>query len=302
MADKPIPFQDFLQEEVARVKSVYYPVRAGFLQRVFKRQARPQSLHPNPDDIFCDPKIGPNFGIINGYADDYRQPFLPKYSFKQDSLREPIMVHKARPDGYLILNGHHRWAAATQVGIPKVKIRIVNLTREKDIHDMLSRSRTDRRVTLDLDEVVFCSPEDSFAEPHFRFPVRCFYKERVRLGVPALFHYLIQNGYDIWVYTSKLYSMEYIRFYFRHWNVRLAGIVTGAGRKVAGSSAFGDELKKKMETHYRSTMHIDGNAVTRTFSGRKEIEEYPLSGSAETWSREVMDVIEKLPAAQDGVR
>ena len=270
MTDKPVRFQTFLQEEVDKVKSVYSPVRSGLLLRVLKRKARPRSLHPTPDDVFCNPKIGPNNSIIRQYADEYRQAFLPKHSYStQDGLRSPIMVHKARPDGYLILNGHHRWAAALRVGVPKVRIRIVNLTGEQDIHDMLSRSTSDRRVTLDLDEVVFCSPEDPFPEPRFRFPYRCFFRERVRLGVPALFHYLIRNGYDIWVYTSKLYSMDYIRFYFRYWNVRLAGIVTGAGRIVAGRGAFGEELKKKMETHYRSTTHIDGNGVTRIFSGSR---------------------------------
>ncbi|MBP3241914.1 MAG: ParB N-terminal domain-containing protein [Oribacterium sp.] len=33
---------------------------------------------------------------------------------------DPIIVEKMYPDGYMILNGHHRWAAATRLGLKKV--------------------------------------------------------------------------------------------------------------------------------------------------------------------------------------
>ncbi len=41
-------------------------------------------------------------------------------------------------------------------------------------------------------------------------------------------------------------------------------------------------------------MHIDNNMVLQTHRDSREFEEYRLSGSAEGWSREVIDVIGKM--------
>ena len=71
----------------------------------------------------------------------------------QSIMDDPITVEKVHPDGYMILNGHHRWAAAMRVGIKMIPVKIVNLTNEVDIEKMLRASNNDKRATLDLDEV-----------------------------------------------------------------------------------------------------------------------------------------------------
>ena len=43
-----------------------------------------------------------------------------------DIFDEPVIVHKMQPDGYLILNGHHRWAAALKTGLDKIRAEIIN--------------------------------------------------------------------------------------------------------------------------------------------------------------------------------
>ena len=82
--------------------------------------------------------------------------------------KEPVMVEKTRPDGYMILNGHHRWAAAYRVGLRKLKIKIVDLTTQRDIRKMLENATSDKRVTLDLDEVVFRPATDPYLEQSLR--------------------------------------------------------------------------------------------------------------------------------------
>ena len=292
-ADKQIRFQDYLKEEVDRVRGAYYPVKAGFFRQAFVRHTLTKRLHPNPEDEFCHPDIGPNYSIIGKYKEAFRRGnnILPiRASEEGDSFCEPLMVQKARPDGYLILNGHHRWAAAFITGVRVVDVKVVNLTEEKDIRKMLERARSDRRVTLDLDEVVFCDKDDAFAEKTMPFPLNRIYKERVRQGIPALFHFLNVSNLDIWVYSSKYHSMEYVYYYFRRLGVRLTGVVTGTGRKN-GAKGNSEEIKKLMETKYASTIHIDAQSVMRTVTGSRECDEQALSGSPETWSREVIDAI-----------
>ena len=72
MADPVVNFQEYLNEEVNKVKGVYYPVRASFLKRKFCKKASCRALHPNPEDEFCFPDIGPNYGIIKKYQQQYR--------------------------------------------------------------------------------------------------------------------------------------------------------------------------------------------------------------------------------------
>ena len=296
MAEELTSFQALLKEEIDRVKGVYYPVRAGFLRRIACKKAGVRSLHPNPEDEFCVPEIGPSYAIIGRYqrqyADQRDQMPGPRHE-SESTIREPIIVQKARPDGYMILNGHHRWAAAIRAGFSTVKIKIVNLTQKADIHKMLETSRSDKRVSLDLDEVVFCTEQDAFAEKPLRFPLNRVYKERVRKGIPALLHSFQERDYDIWVYTAEYVSMEYIRYFFKHWNVRLTGIVTGTARKGDRTAAL-RELGKIIGAKYRSTIHIDNDLLIRSFSDTKEAEEYVLSGNPETWAQEIMEIVRKL--------
>ena len=39
----------------------------------FVRSVSCSKLHPNPNDEFCDPEIGPNYSIISCYEGDYRR-------------------------------------------------------------------------------------------------------------------------------------------------------------------------------------------------------------------------------------
>ena len=116
MADKVVDFRAYLDEEINKVKGVYYPVRASFFRRKFCKKASCHALHPNPEDEFCFPDIGPNYGIISKYQEQYRRGAQFKTGFEESGIDEPLMVQKVKPDGYMILNGHHRWAAALRSG------------------------------------------------------------------------------------------------------------------------------------------------------------------------------------------
>ena len=168
---------------------------------------------------------------------------------------------------------------------------VKSLRRRVDIRKMLEASGHNRRVTLDLDEVVFRTDENGPAEKPLPFPFRNMYKERLRLGIPALFRYLGTHGYDVWVYSADYYSIDYIRNLFRMYHAHVAGIVTGTARKAPKGSHTKEQLENRMKEKYPLTLHIDNSAVTRIDSSAKEFTEYPLSGEGESWSKEIMDVI-----------
>ncbi len=297
MAKQKTQFELFLENEVNKVKGVSYPVKAGFFRRNFTKQAPCTKLHPNPNDEFCDPAIGPNPTIISNYIEAMRglKGSSPNTLLLSNAINEPLVVEKIYPDGYMILNGHHRWAAASRIGIRKLPIRITDLTQKEDLQKMLKKAGSDRRVTLDLDETVFGSKESGNLEKPLSFPFSRHFRERLRLGVPALFHYLSRQGYDIWVYSARYHSLSYIRSYFRHYHIKVTGIVTGTARKGPAGNDTLRQLEQMLDSQYRSTVHIDSHMVLCTSKGSKDYQEYPLSSSDDGWSLEVMNVIgEKL--------
>ena len=285
-------FQEFLDGELDKLKGVYYPVRAGMLRRAVIRRLSPKKLHPNPDDEFCDPAVGPSYEIISRYVKEYSRnnQFSHKEDYMETDINDPLYVERIRPDGYMILNGHHRWAAALKLGLSSLPVRIVDLTQEMDVKKMLENAKHNKRVSLDLDEIVFTDREDEAAEKPLPFPFSHIYRERVRLGIPALFHFLNTQGYDIWLYSSNFYSADYIQRMFLLRQVLVTGVITGTGRNGL-KNAVRKKLMEMILNHYQETVHIERMSVLRTNTEKGVFEDHPLTGGGDGWSTQVMDII-----------
>lgn len=283
-------FDEFIAKEIKTYAGVAMPVKAGFLNRLLVRKVACKKLHPNPDDEFSIPAVGPSYRIIS----DYEKKFLHNYNTNGNYYEdeEPIMVEKIRPDGYMILNGHHRWAAAIRMGYPKIPVHVINLTHVKEIKDIIKNSKHDKRVTLDLDEVVFWNENNGQPEKDLPFPLNKLYKDKLRLGIPALFNSLNKSGYDIWIYSSKFYSTDYIRDLFKRYHVHVTGIVTGTSKR----KQFKDEKNAMQDLYakkYLMTLHVDNDSVVMIDNKAKDFKEFNITGEA-NWSKAVIDIIKEL--------
>ena len=280
-----------VEKEIEKIRGNYTPVKTSFLRRRLTRFLKCSQLHPNPGDEFCDPSIGPSNEIISGYMKAIR--FGQKHG-EDRFLEDPVTVEKITPDGYILLNGHHRWAAAIKTGIPKIRVEIINLTQQKDIHDMLGNAKHPRRAAVDLDEVVFRTEYNELTEKPLRFPFSRIYRDPMRLGIPALFNYLNEHGYDIWVYTARYYSFESIQQYFWLHHTRVCGVVTGTRRKTSEFAAARARMEKLMSEQYEYTLHIDNDSIVRIDNRTKDYEDYEIKGPAIEWARRVADIIGEI--------
>lgn len=102
-------------------------VRAGIIERITVREVDPLRLHANPNDEFCQDDVGPNYSIMNRYCKEIKRCMKSN----DPIFKEPVMVQKMKDGDYLILNGHHRWAAAVKMMVPKIRIIIVNPRSKK---------------------------------------------------------------------------------------------------------------------------------------------------------------------------
>ena len=283
---------DIIQADLNKFKDIHMPLKASPIEQYLIKKLYPYRLHVNPEDDFALEKIGPSRTIINNYVNQMRIfPLGKKGCF------EPLIVEKMYPDGYLIINGHHRWAAALQMG-SKAPVKIVNLTHESDLDRMLSKAENSRRAAFDLDEVIFCK-KGADAEKPLPFPMNLFYKERIRRGVPGLFNALKKRGYDVWVYTSGGYSMDHIDRLLKKYHVQVTGVVSG-GKKIVGKSALDAESAQRFARQYHSTLHIDAEAVLQSDGETKTFRHIPLSASSKDWVREVVSAVDQLAEDENG--
>ena len=286
--------RNYVAEEMEKYNGVCFPVKSSVLRRLVVGRVKCSELHPNPDDEFCDPKIGPSDRIISYYKTKFHEDSMHPYG-DMDEKDDPIIVEKMYPEGYIIVNGHHRWAASMMMQKRDVEVKVVNLTHEADIKKMLENTTNNKRVTLDLDEVVFGIKGEEALEKKLPLPLRLEYRERLRSGIPALFHYLKSKDYDIWVYTSNFYSFDYIKQLFKKYHVKVDGVVTGNAKRSGEAKVRIDKL---FSEKYKSTVLIDKELVVRTTPGCVEYKEKEINTEDLNWSLAVKKIFDELEQIQ----
>ena len=284
----------YVADEMEKYDGVCFPIKSSVFSRVVIKTIRCKDLHPNPEDEFCNPDIGPSFRIISEYEKKYKESENHPYG-DMDETYDPIIVEKMYPEGYMIVNGHHRWAASLRMQKPMIAVKVVNLTHEADVKKMLSKTKNDKRVALDLDEVVFGKEGEQPLEKQLPFPFNHEYKERLRSGIPALFHYLSKHGYDIWVYTSNYYSFDYLKQMFKRYHVKVDGVITGNFKR---SDASKNMIDKMIQEKYKTTVHVDRETVLKTIVNSDEFIDKTIATGKHNWSLAVMKIMDELEAAK----
>ncbi len=145
------------------------------------------------------------------------------------------------------------------------------------------------RVSFDLDEVLFVSPETHRTEPPLHFPLNRIYSERLRLGTPELIRKLQKMGCEVWVYTSSFRSEKYIRTLFRFYGIRFDGIVNGDRhlREVQGKNKT--ILPQKLPNRYHISLHVDDETVICSLGREYGFQAYQLDAPDEQWKEKIIE-------------
>ena len=144
------------------------------------------------------------------------------------------------------------------------------------------------RVSFDLDEVLFVSPDTHKTEPPLRYPLNRIYRERLRLGTPELIRELQNLGYEVWVYTSSFRSEGYIRKLFRHYGVKFDGIINGTRHLKEVQRDNKIILPQKMPNRYRISLHIDDESVICSLGQQYGFEAYQLDAQDDDWKDKII--------------
>lgn len=160
-----------------------------------------------------------------------------------------------------------------------------------------STGRTEKnkmRVSFDLDEVLFVSPQTHKTEPPLGFPFRLIFKERLRQGTPDVIRTLQRMGYEVWVYTSSFRSERYIRTLFRLYGVRFDGIVNGHRHLREVQRDNKTVLPQKLPNRYRISLHIDDEAVICSLGPQYGFKAYQLDAQDDEWKEKIIARAEEI--------
>ena len=158
----------------------------------------------------------------------------------------------------------------------------------------MDKRQTRMRVSFDLDEVLFVSPETHKTEPPLAFPLNRIYKERLRLGTPELIRSLQELGFEVWVYTSSFRSEKYIKSYFKCYHVTFDGIVNAARHQKEVQRDRKELLPQKMPSMYRISLHIDDEAIIATQARTYGYHVYQLDAQDDDWKEKIIAYAEEI--------
>ena len=285
-----INIREYVQEEMKKYDGSYLPVKAGIFEQIFIKKISPKKLHPNPDDEFCHSEIGPSDEIISKYMKQIRFNQMHGMPLFDDS----IIVEKIRPDGYMMLNGHHRWAAALMLDVKNIPVHVTNVTQASDIIGQMEKTNRNKRASINLDDVIFTRDDTEPAEKTLFFPFNKIFPERIREGIPGLVYALHNAGYDVWVYTAGYVSTDYLNHLFRHHRIRVDGIINGANRMNSAKDNNMTGVKELMAKKYRITMNIDTDTVSWIRSETKDFDAIDIDSKDGNWAHEVIGIIRNL--------
>ncbi len=149
-------------------------------------------------------------------------------------------------------------------------------------------------ISFDLDDTLFVSPDNFKTEAELRFPWNKIYKERLRLGTISLMKQLKNEGIHVWIYTTSFRSERYIRRLFRHYGIKLDGVVNGArhAKEVQGNKT--EPMPSKYPGKYRIDLHIDDDVSVRQNGRLYGFKVYLVGPQDDDWAKKILDTVHNI--------
>lgn len=279
----PNDYVEKVLDDVKKYEGIRKIVKAGLIERSLKTHCAPERLHPNPSDEFSQDQIGPNLEIVGNYVKEIHYNLF----WHLPIFKEPVIVQKMKPDGYILLNGHHRWFAALRMGIKKLHIKIVNMINEEDLNRMISEAVNDKLVSFDFDEVLLAADDgDKAAVKNSLFSRKI--KERLRLGAPEIIKTFKDKGYDVCVYSANYFSEDDFNDFFSMYDLKVDLIVNGINEKRGNT----EKIKELLKDRYKSIVHVDNEMVVFSNHISKTYEIFEIKDTGKQWEDGIKEIVD----------
>lgn len=271
-------YNKYVTEDLKVHKGLSHPVKSSVISRIRAKKVDPKKLHPNPFDEFSMDNIGPNWNIVGDYEKSIRQNIKKGV----DIFEDPLTAVRLDKGGYMLLNGHHRWMAALNLRLKKIPIKLVNITQDEDIYKVINKSKRNKCVTIDFDEVLF-SPEVWASQDEIPTLLRRVYKNNIRENASLLVREFQRMNYDVWIYTGSYLSEQYINGLFAINKCHVDGVVNGLNGKKNPQ-----KLRDIFREKYSTIVHVDNEALTIVNTQNKKYEMIDINAVKDEWASSVI--------------
>lgn len=156
------------------------------------------------------------------------------------------------------------------------------------------------RVSFDLDDTLFVDSEKFSVEKMLRFPLNRLYKERLRLGTVDLFGKLRESGIEVWIYTTSFRSERYICGLFRHYGIRLDGVVNGKRHAIEVQNGKREPMPSKYPSKYKIDLHIDDDISVKQNGDTYGFRVMIVGADDPDWDEKIIERIKVISQIQGG--
>ena len=158
------------------------------------------------------------------------------------------------------------------------------------------------RVSFDLDDVLFVSPDRFETEPPPHAPFDLIFKERLRKGTVDLIHTLQNEGFEVWVYTSSFRSERYLRALFSRYRIHFDEIVNAQRHLREVQRDRPQILPQKMPGFYRISLHVDDEDVIHENGRRYGFRTICVREPDEHWAEKVLNEAIRIRNLEENTR
>ena len=155
------------------------------------------------------------------------------------------------------------------------------------------------RVSFDLDDVLFVSPDKYETEPLPRAPFDRLFIERVRKGTPELIRELQKEGFEVWIYTSSFRSERYLRALFRCYGIHFDQIVNAQRHLREVQRDRKQILPQKMPNYYRISLHVDDETAIHENGRLYGFRTLKVYEPDEHWAEKVLEEARRIRSLEE---
>lgn len=150
------------------------------------------------------------------------------------------------------------------------------------------------KVSFDLDDTLFVSPDEFETEVVPSFTYKWKYKERLRKGTIVLFEKLQNMGVEIWIYTTSFRSERYIRGLFRCYGLEVEHIVNGERHAKEVQGVRAEAMPSKYPSRYRIDLHIDDDVSVAQNGRVYGFKVHIVGPQDEKWVEKIVEEAERI--------
>ncbi len=157
------------------------------------------------------------------------------------------------------------------------------------------------RVSFDLDDTLFVSPNIYETEPAPRFPYNRLFPDRLRKGTPELIHALQARGDEVWIYTSSYRTETYLKALFRAYGVKFDQIVNAQRHQAEVQRNRKEALPQKMPGFYHISLHIDDEKAVHENGRRYGFRTFRVFEPDGQWVEKVLKEADRIRQMEEGM-